>query len=145
MRKKLIIATVVQLATEAMFTHHYYGFAGSKFQQREGGPIGLRGTCSIARLVMQMFDVKWEDILRVAGLVMKLYVRYMDDGRSFLQPIKRGWRWSEGGLIYCKKWEIEDKDVTPLEITTRILEKSMRGVESYLEFTVENGQDFGDG
>ena len=43
--KKLLIATVVQLACEAMFKHHFYGFAEKKFQQMGGGPIGLRGTC----------------------------------------------------------------------------------------------------
>ena len=50
--RRLLVATVVMLATDAMFKHHYYGFAGVKYQQKEGGPIGLRGTCSIARLVM---------------------------------------------------------------------------------------------
>ena len=43
--KTLLVATVVQLATEAMFKNHYYGSNGRKFRQREGGPIGLRGTC----------------------------------------------------------------------------------------------------
>ena len=42
--KRLLVATVLQLAPQAMFTHHYYGFNGMKFRQGEGGPIGLRGT-----------------------------------------------------------------------------------------------------
>ena len=33
--KMEIVATVVQLATEAMFHHHFYEFAGKKFQQKE--------------------------------------------------------------------------------------------------------------
>ena len=59
----------------------------------EGGPIGLRGTCTLARLVMQIFDRKWMDLVKDAGLLIELYMRYMDDGRKFLQPIRRGWRW----------------------------------------------------
>ena len=27
-------------------------------------PIGLRGTCAVARIVMQMFDSRWKEILR---------------------------------------------------------------------------------
>ena len=80
--RRLLIATVLEIATEAMFQYHFYNFAGKKFQQLEGGPIGLRGTCTIARLVMQAFDRKWEDILRSAGLKLELYMRYMDDGRA---------------------------------------------------------------
>ena len=33
--RKLLIAKVVMLATTAMFKHHYYGFAGAKYQQRD--------------------------------------------------------------------------------------------------------------
>ena len=57
--KKLIVATVIKIATEAMFRNHFLEFGGEKFQQSEGGPTGLRGTCSIARLTMQVFDRKW--------------------------------------------------------------------------------------
>ena len=47
--KRLLVATVIQLATVAMFRYHFYGFAGHNYQQMEGGPIGLRGTCSSCR------------------------------------------------------------------------------------------------
>ena len=45
--KRLLVATVVRLVTRAMFKHHYYEFGGGKSQQKEGGPIGLRGTCTM--------------------------------------------------------------------------------------------------
>ena len=44
---------------EAMFRLDFYKFGGKMFRQLEGGPIGLRGTCSIARITMQMLDRKW--------------------------------------------------------------------------------------
>ena len=118
--KRLLVATVVQLATIAMFQHHYYGFANGKFQQMEGGPIGLRGTCTIARLVMQVFDRRWEKMVTGAGLSLNLYVRYMDDGRIFLHPLKRGWRWEKNELVFCKRWEEEDRDRSLLDITDRL-------------------------
>ena len=39
--KRLLVATVVELATKAMFDNHYYGFNGRKFKQREGAPLVL--------------------------------------------------------------------------------------------------------
>ena len=50
----------------------------------------MRGTCTIARLTMQTFDKKWVDMVSEAGLSVALYMRYMDDGKKCLQPIKRG-------------------------------------------------------
>ena len=142
--KRLLVARVVEIATEAMFTHHYYGFAGQKFQQCEGGPIGLRGTCSIARLVLQVFDRKWMKLVEGAKLAITLYMRYMDDGRKFLHPIRPGWRWIEGSLIFTKRWEEEDTKLgrSLLDITLGVVRESVKGIAEYLEFTFETAEDY---
>ena len=143
--KRLLVATVIEIATEAMFQHHYYTFGGKQFQQMEGGPIGLRGTCTIARLVMQIFDRKWERLIKGAGVKLELYWRCMNDGRIGLHPIKRGWSWVDGTMQYCLRWEKEDEGRDLLEVTVEALRGSMRGVMNYLEFTFESGQDYEDG
>ena len=81
------------IATKFMFENHLYTFAGKVFRQGSGGPIGLRGTCGIARLVMQMWDQKWMTRINKARIVIALAMRYMDDGRAILAPIRPGWRW----------------------------------------------------
>ena len=45
-----------------------YSFDGKPNQQLEGGPIGFRSTCVIAKLVMNLFDVKLEDNLSKMGI-----------------------------------------------------------------------------
>ena len=75
----------------------------------------------------------WENIL------------YMDDGRTLLPPFESGWRWTQGGIKFCRKWEQEDKGISGLERTRRILAGSMGIIEPYLEFTTETGDDFEDG
>ena len=92
--KKEIVATVIKIAVGAMFEHHYYSFKGKIFKQLKGGPIGLRGTCAIARLCMRIFDVKWEEILRTHGINVELVVRYMDYGRAYVPSetwFEMGW------------------------------------------------------
>jgi hypothetical protein len=69
-------------------------------------------------------------------------MRYMDDGRTALYRFKHGWRWCLGGIKYCKRWEEEDADLSGLEVTKRILEGTMGGLEEYLTFTMETEEDF---
>ena len=68
------------------------------------------------------------------------YIRYMDDGRAVLYPIKAGWRWEEGNLWYCKRWEIEDSPLSGVEVTRRVIEASMQEVLPFLKFTTEVGE-----
>ena len=49
----------------------------------------------------------------------------------------------EGNIKFCKKWEKEDWDITPLERTRGILAGTLGGVEPFLKFTTETGEDFG--
>ena len=48
--------------------------------------------CSVARLIIQMSDLRWETQVEGAGIKLNLCIRYMDDGKIFLQPIRRGRR-----------------------------------------------------
>ena len=65
------------------------------------------------------------------------YLRYMDDGRVFLYPLRPGWRWHGGGLRYKESWRMEDKEVTSVEITRRVIEGSMQEILPSLRFTTE--------
>ena len=100
--KKLLAATVTQLSTKAISKHHYYGFAGNMYLQKSRGPIELRGTFTIATIVMQN-DKRWEELVRKTGLKLKLYIKSMDDGRAFLHPAKIGRRWKDGTMTYSMK------------------------------------------
>ena len=103
----MIVAEVVSIAVRVMFQTHQYTFGGEYFQQNDGGPIGLRGTCAVARVVMAMFDGVWTNKVGLVGLIVWLYMRYMDDGRMILPSIKAGWRWVKGELLFTKVWEEE--------------------------------------
>ena len=142
--KKQIVATVVMVAVDVLFTSHLYTFGGKVFRQVEGGPIGLRATCAIARLVMCLWDKYWLERLAVQGLQLALYARYMDDGRCVLHPVKPGWRWTQGGLYYSPLWQVEDMELSPVERTRRVLHESMKGVINCLEFTTETQEQFED-
>ena len=140
--KREIVARVIQIAVSVMLRTHVYTFGGQLYRQTSGGPIGLRSTCAVARLVMKVWDDKW--LARLAELKVKIEeaIRYMDDGRTALYRFKHGWRWCLGGIKYCKRWEMEDAELSGLEVTKRILEGTMGGLEEYLTFTMETEEDF---
>jgi hypothetical protein len=57
---------------------------------------------------MNAWDIKWLEKMEQIGVKVKRGCRYVDDIRAFLNAIKKGWRWHEGTLSYCKAWEEED-------------------------------------
>ena len=144
--KRMIVATVIQIGVLVMFSTHVYQFAGRFFLQKKGGPIGLRSTCAVARLTMLEWDRIWLRMLEENGMRLEARGRYMDDLRAFLFATKMGWRWHEGGLWWCKQWEVEDKreGLCDLGRTTKLLEAMMRDVMNFLKMTMETALDFED-
>ena len=145
LEKKLIISEVLRLGVETMFDTHMYTFGGRIFKQSEGGPIGLRSTCAVARVIMNRWDAKWKDKLKINNIELESDARYVDDGRAVLFSLRPGWRWLKGGLWFRKDWESEDKELTGLERTKKALHGSMQGLTSCLAFTVETSDEFEDG
>ena len=68
----------------------------------------------------------------------------MDDGRTCLPPLKPGWRYVEDQLVFCIKWEREDQELTNTEISRRGLLGTLKGVEDFLDFTMETVDDYVD-
>ena len=143
--KREIISTVISIAVKVMFSTHVYTFGGEFYRQTSGGPIGLRSTCAVARLVMKVWDDKWLERLALLKVQIEEAMRYMDDGRTALYRFKCGWRWSMGKILFCRRWELEDKELSGLEITKRIVEGTMKDLEEYLVFTMETESDFENG
>ena len=94
--RREILAEVIGLAVQAMFENHFYEFGGKKFHQAQGGPIGLRGTCAIARVILQLFDIKWKDRLREIKIITWL-INYEICGRFQGHPPTNQGRVEVGG------------------------------------------------
>ena len=101
--------------------------------------------CVFAKLVMNLFDIRWEESLSEMGIDTWLNIRYVDDGRTILQPIQRGWRWVEDKLVFCKRWQEEDASLTLETVTKRAILGTLNHVEDFLKFTIESEEDFSDG
>ena len=99
LQKKKVIARVLQVAVKTMFRTHVYKFDTKYYLQQQGGPIGLRATCAVARLTMIMWDRMWLELVTEMGLTVEEAARYMDDLRVYMFPIKEGWRRLIGNFV----------------------------------------------
>ena len=71
LEKRHIMAEVMRIGVETMFQTHAYSFGGATYIQSEGGPIGLRSTCAVARVVMARWDEKWKERLTEFNIVVE--------------------------------------------------------------------------
>ena len=53
--KRLLLSVALKIATRVVFKHHCYQFDGRVYRQVKGGPIGLRLTSVVSRIVMDMW------------------------------------------------------------------------------------------
>ena len=142
--RREVIATVVAIAVKELFSNHLYTFGNKIYRQSSGGAIGLRATCAIARVTMNVWDKLWRGKLKDLNLRQEVYTRYMDDGRSLIHPVRPGWRIDDDGKLKFKvEWEQDDKNFSPTERTKKVLEGSMKGVMEGIELTMETKEDFG--
>jgi hypothetical protein len=129
----------------AMFKMHTYSFDQKFYLQLQGGPIGLRSSCCVARLVMLWWDDKLVEAMQKMNLSKVVGARYMDDIRVWMHAIRLGWRVVGGEMIYRKEWRMEEllMGMTSLQKTTEILKEIMNGICGWLNLTMETEEMFG--
>ena len=145
--KRMVVAMVVKVGGLVMMNTHVYSWNGDSFLQKAGGPIGLRSTCAVARVVMNEWDARWLSLCEKNNIKLGKSDRYMDDIRAFLKSLKMGWRWVDGSLCYTRTWEMEDRNsgLSASRRTALVLVAMMNSVFPFMNFTVELGEDFVDG
>ena len=120
MEKRLIVAKVMHTAVLTLFKTHCYTFGGKYYLQKHSGPIVLRSTCCIARLVMIWWDRQLLELVATYNMTVEAKQRYMDDIRVWCYSVRLGWRWVNGELVFSMKWREEELagGMTGLEKTT---------------------------
>ena len=73
---KKIVAAVVEVAIHLVMATHIYEFCGHFFLLQDSGPIGLRSTAALAALVMKLWDVAWQQLLKRENMLMIVVFLY---------------------------------------------------------------------
>ena len=135
-----MISAMIKISTLVLMKTTCYSFGGNIYQQSDGAGIGLRASAALARIVMCSWDQRWAHIMRSWGLPCRLFIRYVDDIRVYVNLIKRGWRWTAQGWSYD---ENDQRD--PITRTLEELNNSFDSVIDFLNFTTEWEGEFNNG
>ena len=90
--KSIMMGMAMEKAIFFFFKNFAYTFGGKVYLQKFGGPIGARITMAVARLVMQEWKDRFDEILMKSNITELLSGLYVDDGRSLQRKLKYGER-----------------------------------------------------
>ena len=137
--KDKLVATMVHLAMVVVMKTSCYSFGGKVYLQTSGSGIGQRVSACAAKIIMAIWDKELALSQRSWGIHINFFMRYIDDLRLCMFPIKKGWYWCDG----C--WEFR-KDATddrsPERRTKEECQKVFNSILSFLKFTTEGEEDF---
>ena len=77
--KRTMVAAMIKVATIIMMMTTCYTFGGLLFLQMAGAGIGLRGSASLAKVAMGLWDQRWATVMFSWGIRCKIYLRNIDD------------------------------------------------------------------
>ena len=146
MQIKQIIGLLVEVGVIIAMGSHVYEFGGKLYLQLWGGPIGSTLTAWLASIVMKAFDNLWESLLIANHILYLAYARYVDVSRTFMNGIRKGWRWVEDKFEFDSSWESQDivENLPDDARTVSILVQAMNSIMPFLSFTGEAPSDFPD-
>ena len=89
--KRKLLGLALEIGVKAAFNLHCYQFGGNMYKQSFGGPIGMRLTMSVSRIVMADWSLKAQKVFRDAGIKVYLATSYVDDVKIVIQRLPAGW------------------------------------------------------
>ena len=108
---KKMMASMMKILVETVMRNHCYQFDGKLFMQQTGGPIGLKLTGVLARLVMLRFDKMYLEKLEKFEIKLALYKRYIDDINMSLPCLPSGIRFRGNKLTWVPDLVEEDSNI----------------------------------
>ena len=93
--KRSLYGTALEIAVRFVFTHNSYTFGGKIFLQHDSGPIGMRVTMAVARVVMGQWGDKMREILNKANITTYFEGLFIDDIRYVLSVLPPKLRFDE--------------------------------------------------
>ena len=94
-QKKKLLALAITVGVQTVMSGHTYRIGDTVYLQTEGGPIGLELTGAVSRPFMQKWDLLYLEKIRVAGILMRMYKRYVDDSNQIAVVPEPGSRYDE--------------------------------------------------
>ena len=141
--KKQLMQALVEITVSATFANHFYKWKGQIYKQEAGGPTGLRGTGSCAKISMD----KWLEIFKqkLDDNNVKVYIltKYVDDILLVTQNFKLGSYWNGSKVVHSKSIGARHRKsgISRSKLTLDIFKQIADSIFQFLRFTGEVSED----
>ena len=144
---RILFAKVIKVAMRTVFHHHMYQFAGVTYRQARGGPIGLRLTSLVARLVMDHWASLYLTKMTDSGVKVHMFAKYVDDVNVVNEMLQLGSRWRNDGVEWSEEWRQEDVrlQMSREAVTMGVLREAADSILEWLEFTSDLPENYESG
>ena len=95
LQQRRMISLAVTIGIYQVMSQHTYKVGDVCHLQMEGGAIGLELTGAVSRAFMMSWDKKYLEMVRKAGIKMRLYKRYIDDSNQVADVPQPGSRYDK--------------------------------------------------
>ena len=89
-----LFTVMIMKVVSFVMKNHIYSFDGKVYRQTKGGPIGLRLTGVLAKIVMIEFGRRWKELTSELGIYVPLDAIYVDDHNIATREVKPGVRYN---------------------------------------------------
>ena len=124
--------------------NHTYEFAKTIRKQKEGGPIGMDLTGTIAKIFMKWWDTKLLEKMEEVGLTNKMYERYIDDINKCMKQTPPGIRYENGRLVNSEETETLDKDKPADKRTMEVISQIANSIHPNIQVEIDVPSNYRD-
>ena len=135
----------LKVGLHVVMKNHTYEFANTIRKQREGGPIGLDLTGTIAKIFMKWWDRQLLGKMEDAGMVIKMYERYIDDINNCIKQTPLGARYIDGRLEITEETKQADKGIPADKRTFEIVSQIANSIHRNIQIEIDVPSNYMDG
>ena len=134
----------LKVGMKVVMKNHTYEFAQTIRKQREGGPIGMDLTGTIAKIFMKWWDGELLMKLEEVGIVKKLYERYVDDINNCIKETAIGARYINGRLEYTEDAKMADEAIPSDKRTFEIIRQIGNSIHQNIKLETDVPSNYED-
>ena len=142
--KREILGEAIKIAMTLIMKKHIYKFNGKIRKQKDGGPIGLDLTGTIAQIVMIHWDKKFRQKLENLGINIYLDERYVDDKNICVTQIEPGNKYDNGHIVYKQEEIATDINIPADKRTFEIINMIANEIDENIKFTYDVPSNYED-
>ena len=137
--QRAMLGLALSTGVYKVISYHFYNFKGKTYKQGAGGAIGTEIAGEISKVYMNRWDQKLVRRLKLLGIMVQLYKRYVDDTLILFDTLKPGVIYDPcaNKLKHCPDQEVRDEVVSQDVRNMRVVLEVANSLDKDIQLTAE--------